>query len=321
MTPRGSSAGSQAATHRNGAKTTPARARAASATGLSRRDSLTGSTPNAQFVPSSPFCLPRAGLEDGLVQERTQTTDMESIHQLEMKKLRRKLSKSRMQSRERLLSIEQERDQRNAENAKLRQECESLRSLFLKQQQQQMAFWAGPFMEMMHPKANTQASAEDTVAKGVAPVAAVLAAASPSKAMHKLGSLSLSGALDEAWDKSMVLPSKETLVTYSEGVPDRGAAPGSPVADVKSGADPSDCVRSLLVDRDYWQGVANQLTTKTGPGGAPIVHLSLEKGTINTRSTSQLSSQSSPSFHLSDGNGEAAWSDSGTESTRSTAKR
>jgi len=318
MTPSRPSAGPQAATHRNGAKTTPARARAASATGLR------GSTPSAQFAPSSPFCLPRAGLEDGLVQERTQATDMESMHQFEVKKLRRKLSKSRMQCRERLSGVEQERDQRNAENAKLRQECESLRSLFIKQQQQQMAFWAGPFMEMIHPKTNTQAPAEeDIAARGVAPVAAVLAAASPSKAYRKLGgqaNLAMSGALDDAWDKSMVLPSKATLVTYSEDVPARGTAAGNPDADVKSGADPSDCVRSLLVDRDYWQGVANQLTSKTGPGGAPIVCLSLEKGTINTRSTSQLSSQSSPSFHLSDGNGEMVWSDSGTESTRSTAE-
>jgi len=321
MTPSRASAVPRVATPRNAANTTP-RARAASATGLGSRASLTGSTSSAQFVPSSPFCLPRAGLEDGLVQERTQATDMEANHQLELKKLRRKLSKTRMRSRERLVGIEQERDQRNAENAKLRQECESLRSLFIKQQQQQMAFWAGPFMEMIHPKTNAQASTEDTAAKNVAPLAAVLAAASPSKAMCKLGSqgnLLMSGALDDAWDNSVPLPSKETLVTYCDDAHAAGTATGSPDVDVKSGADPSDCVRSLLVDRDYWQGVANQLTSTTGPRGPPIVHLSLEKGTISTRSTSQLSSQSSPSFHLSDGNGEMAWSDSGTESTRSTS--
>lgn len=297
--------------------------------------------------------MPRAGLEAGHVREAIQPVDVEVRNELELqnKKLKRRLSRTRIQSRERLVSIEQERDQRNAENAMLRQECENLRSLFIKQQQQQMAFWSGPFMEtVMGRKSSTQALDEDLAVKNVAQMSAVLSAASPAKAVSKLGehcarfdcvdqSFSKLGehcARFDPIDKLTVasrvkeIEAKETMAKSSSGPllprPSNYSTTSTRAPDLDAkNTDPSDCVRSLLKDRDYWQDMANQLTSEAPKGasplGAPLVHLSLHslpKDTINVRSTSQLSSQSSPSFHLSDGNADIAWSDSGTESTSAT---
>mmetsp|Transcript_38147 Transcript_38147/g.89464 ORF Transcript_38147/g.89464 Transcript_38147/m.89464 type:complete len:736 (+) Transcript_38147:103-2310(+) len=65
--------------------------------------------------------------------------------------LRRRLQKSRAKSHERKCRAEQETRQLSEENAALRRECESLRSLFIRHQQQQIAFWTGPFMDMVAP--------------------------------------------------------------------------------------------------------------------------------------------------------------------------
>lgn len=62
---------------------------------------------------------------------------------------RRKLTRSRLRSRERVETAEKERSRLAEENKLLRQECESLRQTFIRQQQQQIAFWTGPFMSMI----------------------------------------------------------------------------------------------------------------------------------------------------------------------------
>lgn len=67
-------------------------------------------------------------------------------------KLRRKLSKSRARSQERVSQVERQSEQLCAENLALQRECESLRALFIQQQQQQIAFWTGPFMDMIAHK-------------------------------------------------------------------------------------------------------------------------------------------------------------------------
>lgn len=72
--------------------------------------------------------------------------------------LRRKLDKARSKSQEQNSRAKLERKQLRAENMALQHECESLRALFIRQQQQQIAFWTGPFMEMLAPK--------DTAPKG-----------------------------------------------------------------------------------------------------------------------------------------------------------
>lgn len=66
--------------------------------------------------------------------------------------LRRKLGRARARSRDRIFMLEQGQSQLSSENALLRKECESLRDLVIRQQQQQIAFWSGPFMEMITPK-------------------------------------------------------------------------------------------------------------------------------------------------------------------------
>lgn len=116
---------------------------------------------------SSLFCLPSAGQFDrqsfGLEstkRDSLQSDEAATVQLLELKntELRRKLSKSRAKSREKLDNIAHDRQQLNAENAMLRQECETLRNLFIRQQQQQIAFWAGPFMEMVLPKGSNQSA-------------------------------------------------------------------------------------------------------------------------------------------------------------------
>jgi len=98
--------------------------------------------------------------------------DMTGNLEVQNTKLRRKLSRTRARSRDRIGQIEQERNMLNSENAMLRRECESLRSLFIRQQQQQIAFWAGPFMEMILPKTSSQAGVESADAAAVAAPAA-----------------------------------------------------------------------------------------------------------------------------------------------------
>jgi len=253
--------------------------------------------------------------------------------ELQNEKLKRRLSKSRVRSRDRIVSVAQERDQLSAENGVLRQECDSLRSLFIRQQQQQIAFWAGPIMEMVLPKSRSQShmSADDIANPKIAPLAAVLAAASPSKARRKVESLSAVTAafsdVQDAAEPSLVQDA--FLGSYVEAPPREldVTEAHKPVHSLAgTGAARPECVQSLLKDRDYWQKVAGSLQTQIRKGThTPIIHLSLEKGTIETRSSSHQSSHSSnfgsASLHCSaesecGGQGETTWSDSGTESTR-----
>jgi len=67
-------------------------------------------------------------------------------------------SQQRARIQERLVRIEKEHDQLRIENTMLRRECESLRELFIRQQEQNIAFWSGPFMDMMVPRDKGAAS-------------------------------------------------------------------------------------------------------------------------------------------------------------------
>jgi len=267
--------------------------------------------------------------------------------ELQNTKLLRKLSKTRNQSRDKLINVTQERDQLSSENALLRQECESLRSLFIRQQQQQIAFWAGPFMEMIMPKSSGQAGDADPtsamMAPGAAaamiapspptavstsgcgapavfshsdlrdtakaPLAAVLAAASPAKSAN---AAARGGYYETDFVQSGLDAAKTKKDISSTTVGSVG------LTDVAPGAARSDCVQNLLKDRDYWQQVARQLNSERHRD-PPVVRVSLEKGTIDTRSTSQRSSVASAESE-SLGNTDIPWSDSGTESTRSNAE-
>merc|ERR1719510_2047480 len=83
---------------------------------------------------------------------------------LQNTKLRRKLSRAQAKSQERITRVERERDVISAHNASLQRECESLRNLFIQQQQQQLAFWTGPFIDMVPPGS----SCSNLAASGIA---------------------------------------------------------------------------------------------------------------------------------------------------------
>jgi len=281
-----------------------------------------------------------AGLEDNQDhgcrdRDHVDKQSLSSLQLLELQneKLKRRLSKSRVRSRDKIVSVAQERDQLSAENGVLRQECDSLRQLFIRQQQQQIAFWAGPIMEMVLPKSRSQShtAADDIANPKVAPLASVLAAASPSKARRTVGSLSAAtaafGDIQDAAEASSV---PEAFMGSCLDPPPRTLDVAEAQKPVHSSADTgtarTECVQSLLKDRDHWQKVAGSLQTQIPKGThTPIVQVSLEKGTIETRSISQRSSHSSNfgsgSLHCSaesecGGQGETTWSDSGTESTK-----
>lgn len=224
-----------------------------------------------------------------------------------------------------MLNVDNERKQLSTENIALRHECENLRSLFIRQQQQQIAFWAGPFMEMGLPKSGTHLAADELASMKLAPAFdtslheatrhAVMAAASPAKAgMQPLpGMLPHSAGLCEVHHAEEHF-SLETLVKPCFDPPKRKldmldqACAGRP-----------ECVQSLLKDRDYWQNMASQLQTEI-PVGPPVVQLSLVKGTVGSRSGAPPLPSSSSAESEFGGTGETTWSDSGTESTRSTTE-
>lgn len=107
-------------------------------------------------VPSCSINLTPVATQDaaGATGHKKKVAELEAQNQM----LRRKLGKVRSKSQEHCSRAKLERKQLRAENIALQHECESLRALFIRQQQQQIAFWTGPFMEMIAPK--------DTVAKG-----------------------------------------------------------------------------------------------------------------------------------------------------------
>merc|ERR1712139_274152 len=87
---------------------------------------------------------------------------------------------------------------------------------------------------------------------------------------------------------------------------------------VDANAAQAECVQSLLKDRDYWQKMASQVQNEMHKG-IPLVQLSLQKEAADTRSTSHQSSDGS-ALSEEGRNAEVTWSDSSTESTRSTAE-
>lgn len=276
--------------------------------------------------PSSPFCLPASGLED--IGQRRHSESTAELQRLELQntQLRRKLSKARLRSRERVLSVDNECKQLSSENVALRHECENLRSLFIRQQQQQIAFWAGPFMEMGLPKSGTHVAAEEITSMKLAPALdtslheatrhAVMAAASPAKAgmKHLPGTMPHSAIAGDVHPALKHVSADETLVKTCFDPPKRKldmpeqACAGRP-----------ECVQSLLKDRDYWQNMASQLQKEIPVAGTPVVQLSLVKGTVGSLHGAPLPSSSSAESEFG-GTGETTWSDSGTESTRSTAE-
>lgn len=149
---------------------------------------------------------------------------------LECTKLRRQLSRSRARSQERVSRIARQREQLSAENVALQQECESLRALFIRQQQQQIAFWSGPFMDMLAPKDVSTRSRLFREADDEAPLANV-----PEPAAAALRPSGRQGG----------------------GRSSSAAACGSPKTAAHSTIE--DALRSVQRERDYWRLVATDL--------------------------------------------------------------
>lgn len=82
-------------------------------------------------------------------------------------RLQQKLSKIRRRSRERINAGQEERKVLLEENEGLREECNSLRQLFLHQQKQQIAFWTGSFMKDLNlQRAKSRSSVGTTSTPG-----------------------------------------------------------------------------------------------------------------------------------------------------------
>jgi len=204
------------------------------------RNSVSGtssSVPSGYSAPAlesaNPFALSHEILHEPLAPEELERLygyDLRSpaaVRSLALQntKLRRKLSRARAKSQERITRAERERDVISARNAALQRECESLRNLFIRQQQQQLAFWTGPFIDMVAPGTGCPASlaASASLGKGLdghAEVAAAALAGNPGTGSSK------------------------EPVGLSEP-PDEGST--------------SDCAYSLQRERDYWRSVATDL--------------------------------------------------------------
>jgi len=150
---------------------------------------------------------------------------------LQNTKLRRKLSRARAKSQERITRAERERDVISARNAALQRECESLRNLFIRQQQQQLAFWTGPFIDMVAPGNSCSAS--------LAAPAMPLSTASLGKAFEARADAATAALAGNPSTGSGREP------TGLSEPPDEGSA--------------SERAFSIQRERDYWRSMATDL--------------------------------------------------------------
>lgn len=204
---------------------------------------------------------------------------------LQNTQLRHKLRRARTQSRERVSQMERDNTQLSTENTLLRRECESLRQLFIRQQQQQIAFWTGPFMEMMGPQAipdgmsalglgigkrvesdNTEMAKQTTSTRQ--PVA-VGSRNAPSEteveAEPEVSPPSTEGAQHVAQAHTIDLTMMTTVMEPSrdlQGIEELLPLPPTNHDD----ASKEDSYRTLLKERDYWRAVASELTREMENG-------------------------------------------------------
>jgi len=158
---------------------------------------------------------------------------------LQNTKLRRKLSRARAKSQERITRAERERDLIGSHNAALQRESKSLRNLFIRQQQQQLAFWSGHFMEMVASGSSSLA----TLPPSTMPHSRVsLGKASETPA--EAATANLAGSRSGSCGKE--------LAGLSEF-----QAEGPSQLPVESRAD--ECILSIQRERDYWRCMATSL--------------------------------------------------------------
>mmetsp|Transcript_87144 Transcript_87144/g.154264 ORF Transcript_87144/g.154264 Transcript_87144/m.154264 type:complete len:731 (-) Transcript_87144:93-2285(-) len=222
-------------------------------------------------------------------------------------KLRSKLRKARARSQEMACRAEYEREQLASDNAALQRECESLRSLFIRQQQQQIAFWTGPFMEMVNSRDGLCGSA-------TAAAAAKAAAATAAQALEVVGGnrkgvrASCHGEGEQCAD---VDESQETLPPPLDGEFIRLSNEGMPnLGGLESGA----TSRSLSVGKRF---VAVSTATSSGSLSKSSRRDATSSGSLGKRTSQvELQAESELSTSQSQRASGSEWSDSSSENGR-----
>lgn len=232
--------------------------------------------------------LCRGNLQQAMLPaESTSETALRSLA-AQNSKLRRKLGRARACSQEQFSRVERERDQLSSENVALRSECESLRALFMRQQQQQIAFWTGPFMDLMESRevgvsaaavsaaAAAQAAAESASVASGSPRPAtmpMMPAPSPPRSSPPQSSKK---AVDEsqetlapAYDDNCCEDSPSVVPSTTASLPENAkarflamSATGTSLSSLSGARGSSACGESpevLRCERDYWRELAASL--------------------------------------------------------------
>jgi len=161
-------------------------------------------------------------------------------------RLKQKLGRTRAKSQERVSRSERTVEKLGAENAALQRECESLRTLFIRQQQQQIAFWTGPFMEMLAPGAPKECGSIQSFAAS-------------------LSGDDLGGGPTDPWSAAATAAAAAAAAAAAVAKPSPGrptAAPPPqtpPQATSKHNKDMGSDLRALSRERDYWRLMATEL--------------------------------------------------------------
>lgn len=191
------------------------------------------------------------------VRESPATDDFEqygresAFHDLALQnsRLKQKLGRTRAKSQERACRAERTVEKLGAENAALQRECESLRALFIRQQQQQIAFWTGPFMDMLAPNVSKECAGNNSVSDDLAkslpadPWAAAATAAATAAAAAAVVTKPSGGCRSVGGGAPPQTPPQYTA---------KKGDPGEAVSR-------TDSVRALSRERDYWRLMATEL--------------------------------------------------------------
>lgn len=139
----------------------------------------------SQYIPVSPRAQstsPTAGTSPRPVPpaprpERTPRRPPEELTMdpasVEASNFRRKLERNARRYERLRQEVERAHEELANDNQSLKRECESLRALFVRQQQQHIAFWSGPFLEMLGDKQQARAMAQLAVNNAQEAIAAV----------------------------------------------------------------------------------------------------------------------------------------------------
>lgn len=180
--------------------------------------SPTGTSPRPPTIPMMP--APR----DTRTPRRTPEELTMNPASAEASNFRRKLERNSRRYERLRQEVERAHEELANDNQSLKRECESLRALFVRQQQQHIAFWSGPFLEMLGDKQQARAMAQLAVNNAQEAIAAVR----------------------EGNDAALDVDATSRFVD----VPSGGSCPPSP---------PRESVESLRSELDYWRRMALSL--------------------------------------------------------------